>query len=402
MDEQGYRFGVGVLVVASMVIAVILILFFGAAPNLLKEQYVVTIRFSSAPGVATDTPVRKNGVRIGRVKAIKLLKDAALLDTAGVDLTLELDSQYKVYAGEQPQIDIGSLITNDAIVEFRPPTSDSLLTRFDGVGGSPSNGILDENERIAAEAVLQDGDFLSGGTVAPDPLAAIGNMQSSMSSALNSIETAANQVSALSMEIRTTLGGGNGDLRRITDNIETTVANLNRTLTSVNSLVSDPSIKTTLSTVSQRLPELLTKADRVMEQTESMFATFEGVGQAAEGAIRNVEEFTEPFGQQGDEIVADVRLTIGNLNSLMADLQGVAATVNRVAARIENGDGTLAKLIDDDDLYYSITDSVRSVETLVRRLQPVVEDARVFSDKLARSPGSIVRDAITGSRGGIK
>ncbi len=86
----------------------------------------------------------------------------------------------------------------------------------------------------------------------------------------------------------------------------------------------------------------------------------------------------------------------------MADLQGVAATVNRVAVRIENGDGTLAKLIDDDDLYYSITDSVRSVETLVRRLQPVVEDARVFSDKLARSPGSIVRDAITGSRGGIK
>ncbi|GAB5403675.1 MAG: hypothetical protein Aurels2KO_19060 [Aureliella sp.] len=401
MDEQGYRFGVGVLVVASMVVAVILILFFGAAPNLLKEQYVVTIRFSSAPGVATDTPVRKSGVRIGRVKAIKLLRDAGLGDS-GVDLTLELDSQYKVYAGEQPQIGIGSLITNDAVVEFRPPSDQSLLTRFDGSAGSPTDGVLDENERNASEAVLQDGDFLSGGTLAPDPLAAIGDMQGSMSSALNSIETAANQFSALSMEIRATLGGGNGDLKRITNSIETTVANLNRTLTSVNGLVSDPSIKTTLATVSQRLPQLLTKADRVMEQTESMFATFEGVGQAAEGAIRNVEEFTEPFGQQGDEIVAEVRQTIGNLNSLMADLQGVAATVNRVAVRIENGDGTLAKLIDDDELYYSIADSVQNFETVLRRLQPIVEDARVFSDKLARSPGSIARDALLGSRGGIK
>ena len=62
MDEQGYRFGVGVLVVASLVIAIILILFFGAAPNLFTERYLVTIRFDAAPGVTTDTPVRKNGV----------------------------------------------------------------------------------------------------------------------------------------------------------------------------------------------------------------------------------------------------------------------------------------------------------------------------------------------------
>ena len=33
MDEQRYRFGVGVLVIASIVVGVILIMFFGAAPN---------------------------------------------------------------------------------------------------------------------------------------------------------------------------------------------------------------------------------------------------------------------------------------------------------------------------------------------------------------------------------
>lgn len=402
MDEQGYRFGVGVLVVSSMVIAVILILFFGAAPNLLKEQYVVTIRFDSAPGVATDTPVRKNGVRIGRVKAIELLREAKLLDEGGVDLTLELDSQYKVYAGEQPQIGISSLITSDAVVEFRPPSSSNLLTRFDGVSGSPSNGILDENERLAAEAVLQDGDFLNGGTVAPDPLAAIGDMQGDMSSALRSIETAANQVSALSMEIRSVVGGSNGDLRRMTEGIEQTVTNLNRTLNSVNAIVSDPNLKSTIATISEKLPSLINKAEGVMEQTETMFATFEGVAQAAEGAMENVEDFTEPFGEQGEQIVSEVRQTIGNLNSLMTDLQLVAASVNRVAARIENGDGTLAKLIDDPSLYYSITQSVESFETILRRVQPIIEDARVLSDKAARNPGAILRSAVTGSRGGIK
>ena len=97
MDEQGYRFGVGVLVVASLVIAVMLILFFGAAPNFFVERYNVTIRFEAAPGVATDTPVRKNGVQIGRVKSLQLL------DEDGVDLTLELDAKYKVYARELPR-----------------------------------------------------------------------------------------------------------------------------------------------------------------------------------------------------------------------------------------------------------------------------------------------------------
>lgn len=402
MDEQGYRFGVGVLVVSSMVIAVILILFFGAAPNLLKEQYVVTIRFDSAPGVATDTPVRKNGVRIGRVKAIELLREAKLLDKGGVDLTLELDSQYKVYAGEQPQIGISSLITSDAVVEFRPPSNSNLLERFDGVSGSPSNGILDENERLAAEAVLQDGDFLNGGTVAPDPLAAIGDMQGDMVPIFNSIQTAADQVSALAMEMRSVVGGSNGDLRRMSQGIEETVANLNRTLNAINAVVSDPNLKNTIATISEKLPALINKAEGVMEQTETMFATFEGVAQAAEGAMENVEDFTEPFGEQGDQIVSEVRLTIGNLNSLMTDLQGVASTVNRVAARIENGDGTLAKLIDDPSLYYSITQSVQSFETIMRRIQPIVEDARVLSDKAARNPGAILRSAVIGNRGGIK
>ena len=94
MDEQAYRFGVGVLVVASTVIAVILILFFGAAPNFFAEKYDVTIRFEAAPGVATDTPVRKNGVQIGRVKSLQLL------DEEGVNLTLELDKEVRIRAGE--------------------------------------------------------------------------------------------------------------------------------------------------------------------------------------------------------------------------------------------------------------------------------------------------------------
>ncbi len=49
MDEQRYRFGVGVLVVASVVVGVILIMFFGAAPNFLARRYKITVNFPAAP-----------------------------------------------------------------------------------------------------------------------------------------------------------------------------------------------------------------------------------------------------------------------------------------------------------------------------------------------------------------
>lgn len=405
MEEQGYRFGVGVLVVASMVIAVILILFFGAAPNLFKEQYVVTIRFDAAPGVETDTPVRKNGVRIGRVKSIQLLNNSDLLGSArtgGVDLTLELDSEYQVQAGEQAQIGIGSFITSEAVVEFREPTKESVLERFDGVGGSPANGILDQIELTAAQEFMKDGDFFAGGSRAPDPLDALVNMQGAVASTLTSFQTASDQISELTIEVREMLGGGDGELKRITQQASITIENLNRTLLSVNQLVSDPNLKKTMDTVAQRLPELINRADQVMLQVDSTVASFEGVGRAAEAAIQNVSEFTEPFGEQGDEIVGDLRRTINNLDNLLTGSQAAVAEVNNLAIRFRNGQGTLAKLIDDDQLYYSLLNTLDNVETITRRVQPIIEDARVASDKISRNPGVILREAFSGSRGGIK
>ena len=248
MDEQGYRFGVGVLVVASLVIAVILILFFGAAPNFFAQRYEVTIRFDAAPGVATDTPVRKNGVQIGRVKAIKLL------DEKGVDLTLELDGEYKIRAGELPRIDVGSLITGDAIVEFVPPTQESLLARFDGAGGSPANGMLDENEGLLASTPIKDGDFLSGGSVAPDPLDALINMQQSFGTTLVAIEQAGNQVTALAQDVRQMLGTGDGELKKISVKVETTIDNFNNTLQSIASVFSVPKLREGMETIATRLP----------------------------------------------------------------------------------------------------------------------------------------------------
>ena len=146
MDEQGYKFGVGVLVIAlagdrhhSRT------LFLALRPTYSLGVTLSQIQFDSAPGVTTDTPVRRNGVQIGRVRSVQLQEG----DEDGVNLTLELDSQYRVPASSLPRIGTGSIITGDAVVEFIRVADDSpsLIERFDGVGGSPVDGILDEREK---------------------------------------------------------------------------------------------------------------------------------------------------------------------------------------------------------------------------------------------------------------
>ncbi len=407
MDEQGYRFGVGVLVVASLVITIILILFFGAAPNFFARRYEITINFDRAPGVETDTPVRKNGVQIGRVTSVKLL-DSKDNDTKnpGVNLTMELDSQYKIRASEVARIGTGSLITGDNVVEFVQANEEERLRRFDGSGGSPKDGTLDSNEQAIANSVLAQGDYLGegAGKVAPDPFEALLKMQESLAPTLTSIEPtfravqqAGNEVRGLAADIRQVIGGGDGDnedgpFQKLAKKAEESMGILDNTLISIEGLFNDPRLRE----IAEKLPHLMEEAEGVMTQTRKTIASFEGVGREAEETMKNVSDFTRPLGQNGDRIVSDALRTLSNLDAALADIRKLTGTVN-------NSQGTVQKLLADDQLYNSFVRTLENVELLTHRMQPIVEDARIFSDKLARDPSQLigVRSVITGRGAGI-
>lgn len=374
MDEQRYRFGVGVLVIASIVVGVILIMFFGAAPNFMARHYQVTVNFPAAPGVASDTPVRKNGVNIGRVKDVNLLPD-----DAGVDLILELDSNRKVRQGELCRVGTGSLITGDAVVQFVPPTSQSLIERFDGRDGQAPDGQLSDVEKEVAAAYLKDEDYIKGGQVAPDPLESLVTMQEKFAPTLVAIEQAGNQVGALARDVRSLLGGGEGQIRQIVQKTEETMDNFNQALDSIEAIFADERLRSSLQLAADRLPKLLDEAEGVLQETKETLNVYEGVGRAAEQAMVNVAEFTEPLGEQGEKIVGDAVRTLNNLDGLVTDLR-------QVSTRLNSGQGTLNRLLNDDELYYSVQRTVENIEGITRRLQPIVEDVRVFTDKVARDP----------------
>ncbi len=388
MDEQGYRFGVGVLVLASIVVGVILLLFFGAAPNLLAERYRVTINFPAAPGVATDTPVRKSGVDIGRVVDIKLLDGSR-----GVDLVLELDAKYQLRQDEICRIGIDSLITNDSVVEVIAPTIETRLARFDGTAGSPRDGQLDEAEQLLAASFLKHDDYIRDGQVASDPMK---TFQESFGPTSVAIEKAANQIESLVQDVRTVLGNTEGRLPQLTQKVEDTVKNFNETLDAIEAVFANERLRKAIESTADELPLLLGEAKEMFAQTKSTIAAYEGVGKTAEEAIRNITEFTEPLSQHGDKIVTQAASTLDNLNGLLTDLR-------RLSSRINTSQGTVGKLIDDPQLYFQIQNTVENIQLLTQRAAPIFEDLRILADKLARDPSQAVnlRGTLTGQIPGL-
>lgn len=399
MDDKAYRFGVGVLVLASAVIGIILIFFFGAIPNFLIEHYTVTINFASAPGVEIDTPVRKSGVRIGRVVGVRL-QDG----DGGVNLTLELEKRYPIKAGEIARIKNGSLITGDAVIEFLPATRTSLVSRFDGVNGI-KDGDLQSDELEIANAFLKDQDSLKGGEVASDPLESVLSMQENFSTTLQSIDKAGNEISMLARDVRSLMGTQDGSVQNIFKKTEQTIDNFNQTLDSVEAILGDPKLRQALIASIEQFPDVVRKSGEVIEQTKLTLKNFEKVGTAAESALKNADEalgnvaqITDPLAARAPEATEDILRTIDNLDALLLDLR-------RFSARLNSGNGTVARLIEDEQLYVQLVQTLENVEQLTHRLQPIVEDVRVFTDKIARDPRQLgVRGALDsrGSGLGIK
>jgi phospholipid/cholesterol/gamma-HCH transport system substrate-binding protein len=405
MDDNGYRFGVGVLVLASAIIGVLLIAFFGAVPKFWVNRYPITVNFPSAPNVGVDTPVRKNGVLIGRVAKVELRKQRG----GGVDLLLEIDPSYELLVGEVPRIKTGSLISGDSIIEFVEPDSKELLARFDGFSGSPRDDFLDERELQASQQVIGKQDFIAKGEVVPDPLEAFGDM----AGLANSLQRVSEKLENILSVAQDTFGGDNTPIRDVTSRMQSTLENINVTVGTINRIgtqIERANIPDLVAEALNTLPGLIKKAEGTLTQLQSTLKGFEefsdslesiggeftGIGDTvrsaltnADQAIGNLAEITEPISQRSDQIAS-------NLANALSNIEGLAADLKVFARRLNSSQGTLARLIDDPSMYGKLNDTLDNirlvsgnVELITRRLQPVIEDVRVTADKLARDPAQM-------------
>ncbi len=385
MDERVLRFRVGVVVVAAATVTVVLVMLFGAWPSMLQPQFVLHVKFPEAPGITVETPVRKSGVLIGRVS------DVELLDEGGVLVSANINRAFTLRRNETCRIGSGSLL-GDAVLEFVPSGKTEMLARFD----VNQNGRLDPEEERQSTDLLTDGDFISDGMVAANPLRVLVNLEQNIGSAFTSIETAGNEVAEVARTVNGALDSTEGQVPRILQKTEAALDGLTETMKIVQNLLGDEQLSGQLRDSLRELPEVIGETRDTLAVARTTFESFQRVSEKAETNLDNLAEFTDPLGERGNELFEEVRQSAIELRRTMTN-------VAEFSEAIRGGQGTLGKLVNDDELYVSINNLVTNAEDLSRRLKPIVEDVRIFTDKIARDPSQLgVRGALDRRPSGLK
>ena len=352
MNERVIQFRVGVVVVAATIITGILVMLFGEGQALMKSQYTIFMKFPKAPGVTVDTPVRKHGILIGRVASVEML------DEGGVLLTARIDDGTKLWESEVCVIKTESLL-GDAVLEFVPP-----------------------DEQVASASLLQDGYLIADGMVAGNPLDILTNLEGNMATAIGSISSAANEVDLLARGLNSVLGTNDQQLQRILQKSEVALDDIHLAMGTVNDLVSDPELKESLKKTLQDMPLLFNEMRSTMTDARDTLAGFQRVSQQAETNLQHLERFTSPLGERGEEFVDNFGLIIRNVEDLTSQLVVFSQALNE-------GEGTLGRLIRDPELYDELSETVRSFNEASRRIRPILDNVRTFTDKVARDPRTL-------------
>jgi phospholipid/cholesterol/gamma-HCH transport system substrate-binding protein len=349
------QFRVGVMVLATLIVAGILIVLFGDLPSLVQATYPLKMRFSDARGVAGGTPVRKNGILVGRVS------DVVLDERGGVSVTADIDSYVPVYKDEQPRI--SSTILGDTEIQLVP------------------GRIVPPRQRVEKDEVLV-------GAVSRDPLEIFSTLEPKLGSALDSLAQASDSVQKLSANIDRMFTGGDDRFERMIRKTESALDSFSATMKNIDDVVGDANSREDIKDTIAALPEVVAE----LRKTVQGIAT---TVDAADRNLRNLEGLTRPLGERGGEMVGQIDRTIGRLDQTLEQ----AALFTRA---LNQSEGTLGKLVRDPKVYDDLAQAAATVNKLTRELRPIVDDVRVFTDKIARHPEQLgVRGAID-RRPGLK
>jgi phospholipid/cholesterol/gamma-HCH transport system substrate-binding protein len=376
MDERVLQFRVGMVVLTASIVTAILIVMFGAVPDFTGSYYLLNIEFPAAPGVGKNSPVLKSGVPIGRVTHVDLQEDG------GVLLKLRVQSRYKLKQSEICRIRIGSMVTGDAVLEFVASNRKQLLQRFD----QNRDGHLDREEVNKTAELLQDGDYLRTGMVAEDPLQIIMHMEQKMGDTFDSIEhagagieKAADDFAMLMSNLNEFLGSNDGQLQGILTKTEVALDNFSRAMGLVSDLAGDPQFQKSLKQTLKDMPALFEQAKLTVTEARKAIRSFETMSESATVNLNNLQHLTGPLKQHGPGLAEDLVHTINSMDQLFTQLSTFSRSLN-------SQEGSLGKLVHDPMLFQQLNSAAHNINEASRRLRPIMEDLRIFSDKLATDP----------------
>ncbi|MEM7454172.1 MAG: MlaD family protein [Planctomycetota bacterium] len=384
MDESVLRFRVGIFVLIALVILGFLIFLNSEG---FGRRYTIYIKPPSAPGVTSGTPVRKNGILIGRVSTVATEDDHVVLG-------IRINEKERIYANETLSIGADSFL-GDAAIEVLPLPRDERGEQVVHNDVLTSFAVKRNPMEIVDVALDLENEI-------KDTLDAVQQAGAAVSSAGQGINDLSNTVQSAFQDEESDIKELISDFRSMSQKAETALTNFNQVFENVNSVLGDPEMRGKFDTAFGELQKIFEEVRVTVADTRTTINSYREISARAGRNLENLETFTGALRDEGPEILIKVNEKLDNVDGMLDQLGTFADTLSQTAENLSNSDGTVGRLLNESDLYDSALATVQNAQLTMQRVQdvsiklePLVNDLRLFADSLARDPGQLgVRGAL--------
>ncbi len=335
MTEHRRNIAVGFTVLASLAAILFMIMLFGEAPAFARRGYVVTIELPRAGGLSKGADVRLNGKRVGTVARVELREDPR----DGVEVDCRIESGVRI-----PR----DVRTSVATIGLGGAAHMALATA--GRAGSGDWLATDGTARI-------DGEMGSGGLLGSDMSARV----ESIAEAVESFSRLADKIDRLLESLMATVSPTTAP----TGGLAGTVHRLNKALDGFNAVIADLE-------GDGGLAQSLAKFQVAIDNGAKAMAELEGVAAAGKVTLRNVDEGVESVKATADVARARIDTLSAKLTEDAELLGKLLTSLNKAAGKLDAGEGSAAKLINDPQLYNNMLETTRQLSRTLKELQTTV------------------------------
>ena len=374
---------VGLLMAAAAVVLMVFVFFIGAEQKIFSRKNEYEVRFDTVAGLAEGNPVKISGVTVGVVKDIRLPRDPKAKD---VQISLMVDRKYaeRIRGDSRARLKKLGLIAGDNYIDITP--------------GSPRFDQLEPGSTIPAQRQTNVDQLISSGEDLVDNFVQISY---SLKNVLARIDRGEGVLGELTTQPETK--------QRMTDTVLTT---LNKTNALLSHIESGKGLVGKLVYDDQYAEQLTASLSSSAQSLQSITGRVQRDFDAGNGALPAL--LSDPEGKKKVyDLVENLRVTSNNLATFSASLkegqglvprllndkaygdqalnefQSLVSQLDQTVQKINTGDGTAGKIINDPSVYESINDILiginesKMLRWLIRNRQQKGMDKRYETEQKA-------------------
>jgi len=365
MKEHTRNLAVGLTVIGALLMLGVMILLFAGLPEMFQRGRVIRMNFPATADAHTGDWVHLAGMRVGKITDIIFADEDP---RKGVQFVARIDEGVKVPADVQPRIYTRGFV-GGAYLELVPGGPD----RFDPRTGRKLEFLPEDWEKPL------EGELKGTGLIPEEMLVAVrglGELVENLNDLVSPPAPATATAPAGSRPSSRPAPQAGGALRGA-------LAKLARALDALEAILGDAENQANIKKSMANLTLATAKASEAMDALKGFAVEASKTAVEVRKTVADAREtMTEASktARKFSDLAGNADARFQELSAKLIEdaekLSAVLATINRVATKLESGEGTAGQFVNDPKLYNSLLEASHQLAAMMKELRGLVEHVK--------------------------